>query len=234
MKTLGLIGGLSWESTALYYRLINQQVQSSLGGLHSSRMVLFSFDFDEIAALQSAGNWVAATQRMVEAGLSLKAAGAEALVICANTMHLMAPEVEAATGLPLIHVADASGQEIQRCSLGTVGLIGTRFTMEMSFYKERLEERSDARVLIPDEADRQLVHQIIYDELCRGIVNPTSREQFHRVLARLKERGAAGAVLGCTELGLLVQGDEAEGLKLFDTTLIHADHAARYALQDDR
>jgi aspartate racemase len=230
MKMLGLIGGMSWESTALYYRIINTEIRQARGKLHSARLLIYSFDFEEIAALQKAGRWDEAARKMIEAGNALKAGGAEALMICTNTMHLMAAEVEAATGLPLIHIADCTGEEIMSRGLAKVGLLGTQFTMEQPFYRKRLEEKFDIEVVIPDEGDRLLAHSVIFEELCKGIVNPASRKQYERIIGKLKDKGAQGIILGCTELGLLIQGQKIAGLPIFDTTDIHAKYAAKHSM----
>lgn len=231
MKTLGLIGGLSWESTLLYYRQINTHVKEALGGLHSARLLLYSFDFAEMAQLQKDGNWDEATRLMVDAGQRLKAGGADALVICTNTMHKMAAEVEAGANLPLIHIADCTGEAIRAQGLKRVGLLGTAFTMEQPFYKDRLSERFGLEVLVPDMVGRQLVHQVIYEELCRGIITDSARAGYDAVIADFKERGAQAVILGCTEIGLLLTGTHSHGLPLFDTTILHATYAADYALR---
>ena len=229
MKTIGLLGGMSWESTVPYYRIINQTVRERLGGLHSARCVLWSFDFDEIEALQAAGDWPAATQRMVDAGLALQRAGADFLVICTNTMHKMAGAVEDATRLPLLHIADATADAIRAAGFGTIGLLGTRFTMEEEFYRGRLADRHGLQVLIPNDADRQIVHDVIYNELCAGQIKAESRQAYAEIIGRLRDAGAQGIILGCTEIGLLIKPDDSP-LPLFDTTEIHARAAAEFAL----
>ena len=230
MKTLGLIGGMSWESTVPYYRLINQTVKERLGGLHSARLLLYSVDFAEIEKLQHAGDWDAAGEVLADAARALKAGGAELLVICTNTMHKVADAVEAASGLPLLHIADATGDEIRRQGLTRIGLLGTRFTMEQDFYRRRLVERHGLEVLVPDADDRDLVHGVIYDELCLGTIRDESRAQYRRVMDALVARGAQGIVLGCTEIGLLV-GEGDASVPLFDTAALHARHAALAALE---
>ncbi|MEI7037858.1 aspartate/glutamate racemase family protein [Fulvimonas yonginensis] len=230
MKTIGLIGGMSWESTVPYYRLINESVRARLGGLHSAKLLLHSVDFHEIEAMQRHGEWEAAGARLAEAARGLEAAGAEVLLIGANTMHRVAPAVEAAVRIPLLHVADATAQAIAAAGLRRVGLLGTRFTMEQAFYRQRLRAHGlDVRV--PDEGDRAQVHRIIYEELCVGRMLPRSRECFRAVMARLVERGAEGIVLGCTEIGLLVDAADAP-VPLFDTTRLHAEAAVAWALAD--
>lgn len=231
MKMIGLIGGMSWESTSLYYRIINSEIKQVLGGLHSARLLMYSFDFEEIVALQKAGAWDKAAQKLIAAGKALKAGGAEALVICTNTMHLMADEVERAVGLPLIHIADCTAEEIRNHGIDTVGLIGTQFTMEQPFYKQRLEEKFGIKVIVPEEDDRRRVHQVIFEELCRGIINPESKKHYEAIMGRLKGKGAQAIILGCTEIVLLISEAQYDGLKLFDTTLIHAKRSAQYALQ---
>ena len=229
MKTIGLIGGMSWESTATYYRLINSQVKERLGGLHSAKILLWSFDFSEIAALQAAGDWDGATARMVDAGLSLKRAGAEALVICTNTMHKMAQEVEAAAQLPLLHIADATAIAIKRENFHTIGLLATQFTMEQEFYKGRLEQKHGIRAVVPDENGRDTVHRIIYEELCKGIVTEASKQHYLAVIDRLIGQGAQGIVLGCTEIGMLIQPEDVP-IPVFDTTILHATAVVDYML----
>ncbi|HEY5850680.1 MAG TPA: aspartate/glutamate racemase family protein [Lysobacter sp.] len=228
MKTLGLIGGMSWESTVPYYRLINQTVKERLGGLHSARLLLYSVDFAEIERLQMSGDWDTAGQVLADAGRALRAGGAELLVICTNTMHKVADTVEAASGLPVLHIADATADEILARGLQRIGLLGTRFTMEQDFYRKRLEQHG-LDVLVPDDDDRGIVHRVIYDELCLGQIRDESREQYRRIIATLVNRGAQGVILGCTEIGLLV-GDADASVPLFDTAALHARHAALAAL----
>ncbi|MGB9429402.1 MAG: aspartate/glutamate racemase family protein [Gammaproteobacteria bacterium] len=229
MKTLGLIGGMSWESTAHYYARINQLVAARLGGLHSAKLLLYSVDFDELQKLQHADDWAGAARLLVDAAQRLERAGAEALVVCANTMHLVAPEIEAAVKLPLIHVADATAGAVKERGIHTVALLGTRFTMEKDFYRLRLEQRHGLRVMIPDESERQTIHRIIFEELCKGEVRPESRKVFFGIIDRLAAVGAEGAILGCTEFTLF---EELPGvsIRLFDTTEIHARAAVDWAL----
>jgi aspartate racemase len=231
MKTIGLIGGLSWESTTEYYRLINREVQKRLGGVHSARLLLFSFDFAAIEALQAAGKWEAAQAAIEDAALSLKRAGADCLVICSNTMHCQAEAVERAAGLPLLHIADATAAAVLAAGHRRVGLLATRYTMEQDFYKGRLMRRHDLDVLIPDEADRALVHRVIYEELVCGVVKQRSRDEYRAVIAKLVERGAEAVILGCTEIMMLVK-PEHSAVPLFDTTAIHAHAAVAFALED--
>ena len=228
MKTLGLIGGMSWESTATYYRLLNEHAKAALGGLHSARLVLVSVDFAEVEALQACGDWDAAGALLARACRQLEAAGADAVVLCTNTMHKVAPAMQAATDLPFLHIGDATAAAIRAAGLDCVGLLGTRFTMEQDFYRARLEARG-IRVLVPEADDRATVHRIIYDELCLGDIRPTSRTAYLDIINRLAAAGARGVVLGCTEIPLLVStGDTA--LPLFDTTALHARFAADFAL----
>ncbi len=228
MKTIGLIGGMSWESTQIYYRLINQGVKARLGGLHSARLVLYSVDFAEIEALQRRGDWAATAQILGEAARYLAAAGADFLVLCTNTMHRVAPQLEQAVEIPLLHIADATANELHRQGVTRVGLLGTRFTMEQTFYRVRLEAQG-IQVLIPDAAQRETVHTIIYDELCRGEIRADSRAAYLEIVASLAGQGAQGVILGCTEIGLLIQADDTD-VPLFDTTAIHAEQAVEAAL----
>jgi len=229
LKSLGLIGGMSWESTAHYYARINQLVAQRLGGLHSARLILYSIDFDGLQKMQHAGDWQAAAQLLVEAARCLERAGAEGLVICANTMHKVAPEIEAAVKLPLIHIADATADAINQEGLRTLALLGTRFTMEQDFYRQRLEQRHGLRIIIPDEDERGMLHHIIFEELCKGEVRPESRETFLTIIARLSGLGAEGAILGCTEFTLF-GAQENLGIPLFDTTEIHVRAAVNWGL----
>lgn len=229
MKILGLLGGMSWESTQLYYRLVNERVKQRLGGLHSAKLVLYSVDFHEIEALQRAGEWDRAGEVLAEAAKSLGAAGAQALVLCTNTMHKVAGAIEAAAPMPLLHIADPTGDALRAAGVTRVGLLGTRFTMEQAFYVDRLRTRHGLDVLVPPADDRELVHRVIYDELCLGQVNDASREAYRAVMQRLVARGAQAVILGCTEITMLV-GDADASVPLFDTTALHARHAADWAL----
>ena len=228
MKTIGLIGGMSWESTQTYYRLINQGVTARLGGLHSARLVLYSVDFAEIEALQRRGDWAATAQILGEAARSLAAAGADFLLLCTNTMHKVAPPLEQAVDIPLLHIADATAKALHRQGVTRVGLLGTRFTMEQAFYRERLEAQG-IRVLIPDAKQRERVHAVIYDELCRGEIRADSKADYLAIVDSLAGQGAQGVILGCTEIGLLIQADDTD-VPLFDTTVIHAEQAVEAAL----
>ncbi|UUY08331.1 aspartate/glutamate racemase family protein [Pseudomonas sp. J452] len=229
MKTIGLIGGMSWESTIPYYRHLNEAVKARLGGLHSAKLVLFSVDFHEIERLQQSGDWDQAGRLLADAAQALERAGAELLVLCTNTMHKVAPAIEQAVGIPLLHIADPTATAIKATGLSTAGLLGTRFTMEQDFYRERLEQRHGIRVLIPDAPQRQDVHRIIYEELCLGQVREESREIYRRIIASLVAQGAQAVILGCTEIGLLVGAGDAS-VPLFDTTSLHAQQAAEWAL----
>lgn len=229
MKTLGLIGGMSWESTVPYYRHINQAVQARLGGLHSAKLILYSVDFHEIEQLQHAGEWDAAGVLLAQAAVTLERAGAEGLVLCTNTMHKVAPAIEAAVRIPLLHIADPTAHAIKQAGHATVGLIGTRFTMEQGFYKDRLRERHGLNVIVPDEHERETVHRVIYQELCLGNIVDASRAAFRAVMAKLVAQGAQAIILGCTEISLLVNETDA-AVPLYDTTRLHAEHAAEWAL----
>ncbi len=228
MRTLGLIGGMSWESTLPYYRIVNERVRDRLGGLHSAKLVLHSVDFAEIEALQHSGDWDAAGAQLADAARGLRLAGAEAIVVCTNTMHLVAPAIEAAVDIPLLHIADATAQRIHAAGLTRVALLGTRFTMVQAFYRERIEA-AGIEVLTPDAAQRERVHRVIYDELCLGRIVDASRDDYRSIMAGLVARGAQGVILGCTEIGLLV-GEGDATVPLFDTARIHAEAAADWAL----
>lgn len=229
MKMIGLLGGMSWESSLHYYRLVNERVKARLGGLHSARCIMYSLDFAEIEAMQHEGRWDETGAVLADAGKRLEEAGAEVLVLCTNTMHKVAAAVEEAVEAPLLHIADATAAAVRERGFDTVGLLGTRFTMEERFYGARLEERHGLRVLVPGDEERALVHRVIYDELCLGVVNPQSRSAYERIIRQLARSGAQGVILGCTEIGLLVD-DSASPVPLFDTTRIHAEAAADYAL----
>lgn len=229
MKTIGMLGGMSWESTVPYYRLINQRVQERLGGLHSARLLLYSVDFHEIEQLQRGGEWERAGTLLADGARRLQSAGADFLVICTNTMHKVAPAVEAAIALPLLHIADPTASAVAAAGVRRVGLLGTRFTMEEEFYRERLQRRHGLEVLVPESEDRLEVHRIIYEELCRGIVDDRSRHLYRDIIGRLVARGAEAVILGCTEISLLVGTDDSP-VPLFDTTALHARAAADHAL----
>ena len=230
MKTIGMIGGMSWESSIEYYRIVNEEIKKALGELHSAKSVMYSVDFAEIEELQRTGRWAEAGQMMTEAALSLERGGADFLVICTNTMHKSAPQIEAAVHIPLLHIADATALRIQKAGLQRIGLLGTRFTMEEDFYRGRLEQKFGLEILVPEAANREMVHRVIYDELCLGITREASRQAYRAVLQDLAQAGAEGIILGCTEIGLLV-GSADSPVLLFDTTLIHAEEAVSLALE---
>ena len=229
MKTIGLIGGMSWESTQTYYRLINQQVRERLGGLHSARILLSSLDFAEIEALQHKGDWNGTAEILTSAAQSIKAGGADFLLICTNTMHKVATQIEQATAMPLLHIADATARVLIEDGITSIGLLGTRFTMEQAFYRERLEEKG-ITVFVPDENERESVHRIIYEELCHGIINSGSKSTYLDIVDSLAARGAQAVILGCTEIGLLIQNSDSQ-VALYDTTEIHAVQAVELALK---
>ncbi|WP_455852503.1 aspartate/glutamate racemase family protein [Pantoea endophytica] len=228
MKMIGLIGGMSWESTALYYLIINEQVKQQLGGLHSARSLMYSVDFHEIEKLQAAGEWQKAGEILAEAAVSLEKGGADFIVLCTNTMHKVAQQIIDAVSIPLLHIADATAQRIRQAGVKKVGLLATAFTMEQEFYKGRLNQ-SEIEVLVPDAAGRKVVHDIIYQELCLGVIRDESRAQYRKIIAELVEQGAEAIILGCTEITLLVKAEDAS-VPLFDTTLIHAEDAVKLAL----
>ena len=231
MKTIGLIGGMSWESTVPYYRQLNEGIKARRGGLHSAKVVLYSVDFHEIEHLQRDGDWNAAGALLADAARRVQAAGADLLVLCTNTMHRVAPQMEAAVSIPLLHIADATALAIAAAGHRRVGLLGTRFTMEQDFYRQRLQDLHGLQVLVPDAEDRDVVHDVIYDELCRGIVRDGSREAYRRIMDGLVARGAEAIILGCTEIGLLLGADDAR-VPLFDTAALHADAAVEAALAE--
>jgi aspartate racemase len=232
VKTIGLIGGMSWESSAHYYRIINERVRDSLGGLHSARVLMLSVDFASIERCQAEGRWEEAAAELADAARTLERGGADCLVLCTNTMHKVAGAIEAATAIPFLHIADATAAAVEAAGLRRVGLLGTRFTMEEDFYITRLESRAGVEVLVPDAADRAVVNRIIYVELCLGVVAEKSRAEYSRIIGELIARGAEGIVLGCTEIMMLVGASEA-GVPLFDTTTLHAEAAVEFALGKD-
>jgi len=230
VKVIGLIGGMSWESSAEYYRLINQLVRTRLGGQHSARSLMYSVDFQEIEVLQSEGRWTEAAREMEDCAKRLERGGADFIVLCTNTMHKLAGAIESAVEIPLVHIADATASAVKRAGVGRVGLLGTRYTMEEEFYKGRLAERHGLEVLTPDETGRKIVHDVIYDELCQGQVVEDSKRKYLEIINSLAERGAEGVILGCTEITLLVKPPDT-GIPLFDTTRLHAEEAVRLALE---
>jgi aspartate racemase len=229
MKTIGLIGGMSWESTVVYYQLLNRLARERLGGLHSAKLVLWSFDFAEIEAKQAAGDWAGATAAMVSAARSVELAGAECVLICTNTMHKVAPEVQASVDIPLIHIADATAAAILSSEAKAPLLLATRYTMEQDFYTGRLRDTHNIDVRIPDASGRTIVHDVIYEELCRGIIEPASKQQYLDVVAQGCVQGADSVIFGCTEVGLLVRPEDFT-VPSFDTTEVHARAAIDFAL----
>ena len=231
MRTIGLLGGMSWESTATYYRLINEGVRERLGGLHSAEMVLYSVDFEPVEQLQTAGDWDGAGRLLARDARGVQAAGADLLVLCTNTMHKVAEAIEEAIDIPFLHIADATAEALVRAGHQRVGLLGTAFTMEQDFYKGRLVERHGLEVLVPCDDDRRLVHDVIYDELCLGQVLDASRREYARIIGALQQEGAEAVILGCTEIALLLGGHDT-AVPVFDTTAIHAAAAVDAALAD--
>ena len=229
MKTIGLLGGMSWESTALYYQWINEIVKKRLGGLHSAKIVMVSVDFQEIEGLQHTDQWDEACEVLSKAALQVEAGGADFLLICTNTMHKVAPQVESAIGIPLLHIADATAGEIKKRGMTSIGLLGTNFTMVQEFYAGRLGDKHGLEVLVPGKDDRDIVHRVIYQELVLGVVRDESRSEYLRIMEDLHTRGAQGIIEGCTEIVMLVQ-QEHTSIPLFDTTAIHARSAVDMAL----
>jgi aspartate racemase len=230
MKTIGLLGGMSWESTLEYYRIINQEVKARLGGLHSARCLLYSVDFAEIESLQHQGRWTHAGSVLAEAARRLELGGADFVVLCTNTMHKVADEIQAGIGISLLHIADATAEKIKAAGMFRVGLLGTRFTMEQDFYRGRLEQRHGLEVVVPEPEAREIVHRVIYDELCRGVIRDSSQAAYRGIIADLVNKGAQGIIAGCTEIELLVHDEDSPAL-LFPTTRIHAVAAVDRALQ---
>lgn len=229
MKTIGLLGGMSWESTVGYYREINEGVKKALGGLHSAKIAMYSVDFEPIENLQHKGDWEGASSILSEAARNIQSAGADFLLICTNTMHKVAPQIEKSIDIPLLHIADATAQHLVQEGIKTVGLLGTAFTMEQNFYRGRLREKYDLDVQVPNREDRQLVHDAIYQELCLGSVPASTRTEFLRIIDMFAQQGAEGVILGCTEIGMLVSQQDTK-VRLFDTTAIHAAKAVEYAI----
>ena len=230
MKTIGLIGGMSWESSSMYYTIINKTMKERLGGLHSAKCILYSVNFEEIASLQHQGAWEKLTKLMINFAQQLQRAGADFVVICTNTMHKMAPEIQDNINIPLLHIADATGEMITEQGLRKPGLLGTKFTMEEDFYKKRLQQKYSIDVLIPSSADREIIDDVIYNELCMGILKQSSRDKFKEIIKNLVSIGADGMILGCTEIPLLISQKDVE-VPLFDTTTIHSKAAVDFALQ---
>ncbi len=228
MKTIGLLGGMSWESTVPYYRIINEEIRSALGGLHSAKVLLYSVDFQEIEACQTAGDWDRSAALLSDAAAGLERAGADFLVLCTNTMHRVAPQIAGRVGIPLLHIADAVTAALQAEGISRAALLGTKYTMGQAFYREKLTQ-AGIEVLVPEGKDAELVNRVIYDELCLGILSEKSKRSYLRIIGQLTEQGAQGIVLGCTEIGLLIRQEDT-GVPLFDTACIHALAAVRYAL----
>ena len=231
IKTIGLIGGMSWESTVEYYKIINRTVNQKLGGVHSCECLMYSFDFAVIEKLQHQGKWDELTGLMISAAKRIENAGAEIILICTNTMHKMADEVEGNIAAPLLHIADATAEEIKRQGMKKVGLLGTKFTMEQYFYRKRIEEKYNINVIIPDEQERQIVHDVIYDELVVGKIISSSTQKYVKIINNLKSKGAEGVILGCTEIPLLVKKEDCT-IPVFDTTTIHAKAAVDLAFDE--
>jgi len=229
VKTIGMLGGMSWESTELYYRKINEMTKQALGGLHSASIALVSVDFQEIEELQHNDDWESCAKILCEKSRQIEAAGADLLIICTNTMHIVGAQIENAIGIPLLHIADATAECIRQKGMKKIGLLGTRFTMEHDFYRGRLEQ-SGLEVVVPNESDRVIVHRVIYEELCQGIISDESRKEYVRIIERLHDSGVEGVIEGCTEIGMLVNEEHLD-TPLFDTTAIHAEHAVAEALR---
>ncbi len=230
MKTIGLIGGMSWESSLEYYRIINEETKRRLGGLHSAKSLMYSVDFAEIEELQHKGDWETATHMMIDAAKHLENGGADFVLICTNTMHKMAKDVEKAIAIPLLHIADPTAEAIKAQGLTKVALLGTKYTMEQDFYKGRLIDNFGLGVIVPDDADRQIIHHVIYNELCLGNIRTESKKQFIDIIEKLHQDGAQGVILGCTEIGLLIKQEDVT-IPVFDTTLVHAVAAVNLALE---
>ncbi len=231
MKTIGMLGGMSWESTASYYKTINQGVKQKLGGLSSAEVCLYSVNFEEIEKLQHAGQWDETALILSKAAQSVEAGGADFLIICTNTMHKVAEQIQGNISIPLLHIADATAAKLVKNGITKAGLLGTRFTMEQDFYKDRLTERFGIEVVVPSSNDQTIVHNVIYDELCRGVINPDSKEQYLTIVKNLFEQGAQAVILGCTEIALLINQNDTS-VPLYDTTEIHAEAAVNLALSD--
>jgi len=230
MKTIGMIGGMSWESSIEYYRIINETVRTELGGLHSAKSMMVSVEFAEIETLQHQDRWDEAAKILIAAARSLESGGADFTIICTNTMHKLYDKIQQSVRIPLLHIADATAELIKAQGIQKIALLGTRFTMEENFYKGRLIEKYGLEVIIPGSEDMEIIHRIIYDELCAGVIQPDSKQQYADIIQRLAKEGAEGIILGCTEIGLLVKQEDSP-VPLFDTTEIHARAAVKYALE---
>ncbi len=231
MKTIGMLGGMSWESTVSYYKAINQGVKQALGGLHSAKIALYSVNFEEIEKLQRVGDWGQAGVILGEAAKSIQAGGADFLLICTNTMHKVLPQIEEQIDIPVLHIADATANKLIEDGISKVGLLGTAFTMEQDFYKRRISEKFGIEVIVPEHEEREVVHRVIYDELCQGQILSESREQYINIIDNLRRAGAEAVILGCTEIALLVEQQHTQ-VKLYDTTKIHAEEAVKLALSN--
>jgi aspartate racemase len=229
MKTIGMIGGMSWESTLEYYRLINQRVKAQLGGFHSAKCLMVSVDFHEIEMLQKENDWEGAARMMIDAARNVENGGADFLIICTNTMHKVADAVAGRIRIPLLHIADPTAQAVKACGIEKIALLGTRFTMEEAFYKDRLVKDHGLEVMLPSDAEMDVIHQVIYQELCLGVIQPNSRDRYLEIVDELIQKGAEGVILGCTEIGLLIKDGDSR-VPFFDTTAIHAQAAVAYAL----
>ena len=230
MKTLGLIGGMSWESTVTYYQVINETIKKELGGLHSAKILLYSVDFDEIEKYQSSGDWEKSADVLADAAVRLENAGADYIVICTNTMHKVVPEISKRISIPIIHIAEATADKLKEKNIKTVGLLGTKYTMTQDFYKSKLIE-AGLNVIVPNDTDAETINSVIYEELCLGEIRSESKEKYLDIIRKMKNAGAQGVILGCTEIGLLIQQNDTD-LPIFDTTLIHAEKAARLSIND--
>ena len=230
MKTIGLLGGMSWESTVTYYQIINETVKRELGGLHSAKILLYSVDFAEIEECQAKGDWERSGEILAKAAENLEKAGADFIVICTNTMHKVAPQIQENIHIPILHIAEVTAEELKSREIERTALLGTKYTMTQDFYKAKLEE-AGIQVLVPDEADMETVNSVIYGELCLGVIRKESRETFRRIIGKLAENGAQAVILGCTEIGLLVKQEDTD-LPVFDTTLIHGERAAQLAMEE--
>ncbi|WP_375723685.1 aspartate/glutamate racemase family protein [Arcobacter sp. KX21116] len=230
MKTIGLLGGMSWESTALYYKQINEEIKNKLGSLHSAKVVIYSVDFDEIEKLQHIGDWDKTADILIKAAQSIEKASADFLLICTNTMHKVVPQIQTKINIPIVHIADATAKVLQKDTIKKVGLLGTAFTMREDFYKNRISENFDIEVLVPNEEDIKIIHKIIYEELCLGIVKEESRKEYLKIIDKLVANGAEGIILGCTEICMLISSKDTN-VKLYDTTKIHAIEAVNLALE---
>lgn len=230
MKTIGLLGGMSWESTALYYKQINEEIKKRLGSLHSAKVVIYSVDFDEIEKLQHSGDWDKTAEILGEAGKNIQNANADFLLICTNTMHKVAPSIQEKLNIPIVHIADATAKVLQKDGISKVGLLGTAFTMEEDFYKNRITDNFGIDVITPNKEDIKIIHKIIYEELCLGVIKEDSRKEYLRIIEDLNSKGAQGIILGCTEICMLIK-DEHTNTKLYDTTTIHANEAVNKALE---